>query len=148
MPEKELKPVTYAAPGPDAAFQHRRICHLPLGDVLWRIREAVETADLWILHEIDAQLMLRRGGYAIGPARKVLFFHPRYVGRILEADQSALLEAPLKFIALQQPDGTTAINWHEPAISFARYRKPELTELGQELSGLCEFIAEAACRRP
>src|ERR1700760_642979 len=137
--------VAYGAPGPaSGGFQHSRICPTPLGDVVWRLREAIEAADLWILHEIDPQLLLRRGGYEIGAARQILFFHPRYVVRMLEADPTSLPEAPLKFVLLAQPDGATALRWLDPAASFARYGNPVLTALGKELAELCEKLAAIA----
>jgi len=149
MPAETAQPVAYGEPGPAAAgFQHSRICNLPVSDVIWRLREAIEAANLWILHEIDPQLLLRRGGYAIGPVRQILFFHPRYVARMLQADLAALLEAPLKFVVLQQPDGSTAIRWFDPAAAFARYGNPVLTELGKELADLCETIAAIDTDQP
>jgi uncharacterized protein (DUF302 family) len=149
MPAETPQPVACAEPGPAAAgFQHSRTCNLPVSDVVWRLRETIEAADLWILHEVDPQLLLRRDGYAISPARQILFFHPRYVVRMLQADPCALLEAPLKFVVLQQPDGSTAIRWFDPAAAFARYGNPALTELGKELADLCETIAAIDTDQP
>jgi uncharacterized protein (DUF302 family) len=134
--------VAYASPGTVSnEFQRGRICPLPLSDVLWRLREAIEVADLWILHEIDPQLLLRRGGYEIGTARQILFFHPRYVVRMLAADPTSLPEAPLKFTLLALADGTTMLRWFDPAAAFGRYGNPALSALGIELAELCEKLA-------
>jgi uncharacterized protein (DUF302 family) len=65
---------------------------------LGRLRSEIEAADLWNLQEIGPQALLSHEGYAMGPARQLLYFHPRYVVRILAADSAALLEVPLKFI--------------------------------------------------
>jgi hypothetical protein len=55
--------VAYAEPvDASAAFQRPRICALPLADVVARLRQAIEAADLWVLHEIDPQMLLRQGG--------------------------------------------------------------------------------------
>lgn len=134
--------VAYGSPGTVSdEFQRSRICPLPLSEVLWRLREAIEAADLWILHEIDPQLLLRRGGYEIGAARQILFFHPRYVVRMLAADPTSLPEAPLKFVLLAQADGTTMLRWFDPAAALGRYGDPALTALGIELAELCEKLA-------
>src|SRR3954453_5170614 len=68
------------------------------------------------------------------------FFHPRLMSRLLAADSAALLEAPLKFAVIGFPDGQAELRWLDPATAFARYRSPALTELGNELAGLCEGI--------
>ena len=141
--------VAYGSPGTVAdGFQRVRICPLPLSEVLWRLREAIEAADLWILHEIDPQLLLRRGGYEIGAARQILFFHPRYVVRMLAADPTSLPEAPLKFVLLALPDGTTMLRWFDPAAAFSRYGDPALTALGIELAELCEKLAAVDSSEP
>jgi uncharacterized protein (DUF302 family) len=132
--------VNFADPGAAAAaFQRSRISQRPLPEVVQRLKNAIEAADLWVLHEIDPQTLLQRGGYTIAAARQVLFFHPRLMARVLAADSAALLEAPLKFAAFEQTGGVM-VRWIEPATAFARYGNPALAELGQELSRTCEHI--------
>lgn len=126
-----------------ADFQHARVSTLPFEDVLTRLRSAIETAGLWVLHEIDPQKVLERGGHVIDPARQILFFHPDLMVRLLQANQAALLEAPLKLAVLQQPDGSVTIRWFDPAAAFARYRNPVLAELGQDLARRCARIVAA-----
>lgn len=126
-----------------ADFQHARTSTLPFEDVLVRLRHEIEAAGLWVLHEIDPQKVLQRGRHAIGPARQILFFHPDLMVRLLQANQAALLEAPLKLAVLQQPDGAVTIRWIDPAAAFARYANPALTGLGHDLARRCEKIVAA-----
>lgn len=126
-----------------AAFQHDRTTALPFEAVLTRLRQAIEAAGLWVLHEIDPQKVLQRGGYEIGPARQILFFHPDLMIRLLQANPAALLEAPLKLAVMQQPDGYTMIRWQNPAVAFGRYGNPVLTEMGQDLASRCGRIVTA-----
>jgi uncharacterized protein (DUF302 family) len=145
MPKQDVVAVQYAEPRTTSdGFQGGRSIALPFADVVWRIREAIDAAGAWVLHEIDPQLLLRRGGFEIGAARQILFFHPRFVARMLSADPSSLLEAPLKFAVLEMPDGIVGVRWLDPTISFGRYTDPALSELGQELAKLCEDIITAA----
>jgi hypothetical protein len=44
---------------------------------------------MWVLHEINPQMLLARGGVEIGAARQILFFHPAIMARLLAADSSA-----------------------------------------------------------
>ncbi len=137
-------PVAYAEFGEAAAsFQRSRVSRLPVADVVARLRKAIEAADLWVLHEIDPQMLLRRGGYAIGAGRQILFFHPRLMARVLAADPAALLEAPLKFAVLELPGGAVAVRWIDPAAAFARYGSRALADLGRELAVACEEVVEA-----
>ncbi|SDR12457.1 Uncharacterized conserved protein, DUF302 family [Rhizobiales bacterium GAS191] len=137
--------IAYAAPGEAAgAFQRARSCDLTVEDAVARLRNAIIADDLWVLHEIDPQAVLRRAGYAIAAARQILFFHPRFMARILAADPAALLEAPLKFAILELPGGGVSLRWLDPAVAFGRYRSPALDILGQELAAICERIVGVA----
>lgn len=130
-----------------ASFQRSMKFAYSLPDVVARLREAIEAADLWVLHEIDPQALLQKGGYAIGPARHILFFHPRLMARLLAADPAALIEAPMKFSVLELPDGAVTLRWNDPAAAFARYGNAALADLGQELASLSERIAVATLNR-
>ncbi len=126
-----------------APFQHLRVTELAFEDVLKRLRSAIEGEDIMVLHEVDAQAILKRSNYAIGPARQILFFHPRLMARLLQGDTSALLEAPLKFSVIESGN-KVFVRWQDPAPSFARYESPELAALGSELAGVCQRIADEA----
>jgi uncharacterized protein (DUF302 family) len=137
--------VSYAAPsGAAAAFQHQLRSRFPLEEAVIRLRSAIQDAGLWALHEIDPQALLLRSGFAINPARQILFFHPRFMVRILAADPTALLEAPLKYAVVASDDGSTIVRWFDPAVAFARYGNSELEALGEELAELSGAIVNAA----
>jgi uncharacterized protein (DUF302 family) len=142
MMSEQTKTVTYADPGAAAAtFQNVRTSALSVQETVTRLRDAIEEANFWVLHEIDPQMLLRRGGYAIGETRQILFFHPRIMERLLAADPAALLEAPLKFAVMALPDGTVTVRWPDPTIALARYDNAELAAVGQELAAACRKIA-------
>jgi uncharacterized protein (DUF302 family) len=128
-------------------FQHLRKTDLAFDDVLERLRAAIKAEDIMVLHEVDAQAILARSAYRIGPARQILFFHPRLMARLLAADTAALLEAPLKFAVVAGADGVS-VRWQDPRLNYARYANPELATLGQEFSEVCKRIADAALGRP
>jgi|SRR5690348_240039 hypothetical protein len=131
-------------PGAAGGFQRSSMHALPFGDVVTRLEAGIEAADLWVLDEIDPQMLLRKGGYAIGKARQILFFHPKYVARILSTNPAALIEAPLKFVILELAPAQVSLRWFDPVCSFDRYNHPALTSLGSELSGVCLDIVTAA----
>jgi hypothetical protein len=135
----------YGPVGTQAAhFQRSRSTPLSVAAATDLIKRAIEAADLWILHEIDPQMVVRRDGYAMGDVRQILFYPPRLMARLIAADPASLLEAPGKFAIMAMPGGETMVRWFDPAPSYARYNHPDLTALGQELSGVCERIVESA----
>jgi uncharacterized protein (DUF302 family) len=124
-------------------FQHLRISDLAFDDVLDRLRNAIREENVAVLHEVDAPAILGKSNYRIGPARQILFFHPRLMARLLREDTAALLEAPLKFSVIAG-GSQVFVRWQDPAPSFARYKSEALTELGIELSTVCKRIVDVA----
>jgi hypothetical protein len=68
------QPVAFSECGSAASsFQRSAFSSLTVEEVVTRLKQGIIAADLWILHEIDPQMLLNRGGFAIGPARQILF---------------------------------------------------------------------------
>jgi uncharacterized protein (DUF302 family) len=143
MNAESIESVTVAYPGTTANyFQCDRLLTQSISEIVPRLKVSIESAGFWILHEIDAQGLLKRGGYEIRAARQILFFHPRFMARLLRADAAALIEAPLKFGLLELPTGDVSVRWINPAIAFARYGNNALRDLGEELAAACDSIVE------
>ncbi|RXG98029.1 DUF302 domain-containing protein [Bradyrhizobium zhanjiangense] len=141
MTKAALQTVAFSESGTAAAsFQRALSSTLPVEEIVTRLKDRILAADLWVLHEINPQMLLHRGGYDIGPARQILFFHPRLMSRLLAADSAALLEVPLKFAVIGFREGRTELRWLDPGKAFARYRSPALAALGDELADVCESI--------
>lgn len=113
-------------------------------ETLRRLKAAIEAEEVWLIHEIDPQLLLLRGGYSILPTRQLLFFHPRYLARLLEGDPSGLIEAPLRLVVWASPDGRVRLRYPEVAKAFSRY--PALEALGHELDSLCQRVVASVSR--
>lgn len=143
----ELRPVAYRPmPATPSAHQHSRSSQARFEAVVASVKTAIGDSDFWLLHEIDPQSLLAKGGYAIAPTRQLLFFHPDYMVRILSAVPAALLEAPLKF-AVMDLGNEVVLRWLDPAHAFGRYGDSKLAALGDELAAKCEAIAAEALRR-
>jgi uncharacterized protein (DUF302 family) len=93
-------------------------------ETLRQLRDAIAAVDLWVIHEIDPQALLKRGGFAIAPLRQLLWFHPRLMARLLLTDPGAVPEVPLKFVVSTEPAGirVRALN---PIEIFSPYRDLE-----------------------
>ena len=116
----------------------------PFDETCSRLRTAIADADLWLIHEIDPQMLVRKGGYEILATRQLLFFHPRFMVRLLRGDPDALIEAPLKLVVMEMPTGAVTVRSSNPAEAFARY--VGLEELGGELSELCIALTATVTR--
>jgi len=102
------------------------------------LKHAFNTLDLWLIHEIDPQMLLVRGGYRVGKVRQLLFFHPRYAARLLEANPAALIEIPLKIAALELPDGRVLMRYVDIEKQLAPY--PEMAPLASELADVMRRV--------
>ena len=126
---------------------HRRVASVhPFDESVARLKTAIERADLWLIHEIDPQLLLRRGGFAIARARQLFFFHPRLMVRLLAADPGGLPEVPLKLVVTEDADGSCFVTSVLPSFSFAPY--PRLADLSAELSTLCTSLISSVEATP
>ena len=122
---------------------HQKVVTSVLGfeATLERLKLALAEQDLWVIHEINPQMLLERGGYSILPARQLLFFHPRYAARLLAGDLNAIAEIPLKLIILQMPDGSVTVRHNDVIVLFERY--PKLAALAGELAGIYRTLLKA-----
>lgn len=107
-------------------------------DGVVRVRQAVADEQLVVLHEIDTQLILATGGYAIPPLRQLLFFHPRYMIRLLAVDPAAVIEVPLKAVISTTRTHGVEVRIPDPRPRLGGY--PGLEELGAELAAACARI--------
>ena len=139
-------PVSFAPAGARAAeFQMSTVIGRPFERVVADLKSAIVGAGLWVLQEIDPQALLHRDGLEIGNARQVLFFHPRLMKRLLEADSAALIEAPLKMAVLEMSDAEISVRCLDPVDAFGRYGNRALMQLGSELHATCgEILRQVA----
>ncbi|WP_201313783.1 DUF302 domain-containing protein [Dyella sp. EPa41] len=132
-----LKSVSYGevSPPPGEAVA---ISPVDFDATLACLKHAFKALDLWLIHEIDPQMLLARDGYPIGKARQWLFFHPRYAARLLEANPAALIEIPLKIAVLQMPDGRVLVRHMDIEAQLLRY--PGMAALASELADVMRRV--------
>ncbi|WP_352629955.1 DUF302 domain-containing protein [Mesorhizobium sp. M0496] len=94
---------------------------------------------------MDPQALLQKGGIITIRLRQLLWFHPRYMARLLLTDPSAVPEAPLKFVVSEQATGVMvrALN---PVLVFSPY--PRLFGLAQELFDTTERMLQTVSAMP
>ncbi|WP_084803213.1 DUF302 domain-containing protein [Bradyrhizobium sp. NAS80.1] len=140
MTNKPIVQVRYGEAGSDYAFQCAIVTGLSFDAVIAEIRAAISDGDLWVVHEIDTTALLARSGYEVGRLRQILFFHPRYMVRLLEANPAAVAEAPLKIVVMEE-GGRTVVRWPIPEASLGRYGGQKVEELAGEFSSIYRDIS-------
>lgn len=107
-------------------------------ETLGLLKQAIEGQNLMVVHEVNPQQMLRMVGMRVDGMRQILFFHPRYMQRIIEANPNGGIVPPMKLIVMERPDGGVTVRYHDPVDAFAPYEG--LGEVAAELRQLVETI--------
>lgn len=124
--------VDYAATGP---VRHGRQIEqrsaYGFEETIARLKAAIASEDLWVVAELDPQMLLKKGGYEIRPTRQIFYFHPRYMSRLLMANPAAIVEAPPKFVVMTGPDGGVTVRHPDMGAALAAY--DGMSEIAAEL---------------
>jgi len=105
------------------------------------LKGAIEQQNLMVIHEVDAQKMLRMAGKQVNGMSQIFYFHPKYMRRVMEANPEATIQIPLKFIVMERPDKKVAIRYFKPSFVLNEY-EGEAT-IATELDGLVgEILSE------
>lgn len=138
MPTPNIS-IAYAADGPvKAGRQVVIISTLDFERTSAALEAAIAAEDLWVLTKVETQMLLAKGGYAIRPLRQILFFHPRYMARLLASNPAAIVEVPLKLVVMAGPDGVVSVRY--PDIRAALDNYSGLTDLAADLAAALDRI--------
>jgi uncharacterized protein (DUF302 family) len=131
-------PIAYAIDAPAVNHQWMKHSAYDFETTMSKLKDAIAASDLWLIHEIDPRMLLERAGFAIQPVRQLLFFHPRYMEKLLQADARAVPEVPIKIVVMADSAGHVVVRGTDLRFSFSRYANARL--LGEELEELCAGI--------
>jgi AhpD family alkylhydroperoxidase len=121
----------YAVDASSVAGQWTAKSRWEFSSTVARLKQAIIANDLLLIDEIDPQKILMSAGMQVRPARQLLFFHPRFMKRLLQADARAVPEVPLKIVVLETDAGSVVLRGPDLIERFAPYRG--LDELAREL---------------
>jgi uncharacterized protein (DUF302 family) len=137
-----VAPVTAGAQQPET--ETRTIeTSLPFSSLVERLREAVTAHDMGIVAEACASCGARARGIEIPGNQVIMVFRNDFAVRMLRADVSAGIEAPLRFYVTESEDGAD-LTWQVPSVVFAPYGSPALTRMADEMDVIFTAIAEQA----
>lgn len=111
------------------------------GETLELLKGAIEEQNLMVIHEVDAQKMLRMAGKQVDGMSQIFYFHPKYMRRVIEANSAATIQIPLKFIIMERPDKKIVIRYFNPSYVLKDY--DGVAEIASELDNLVvKILAE------
>ncbi len=105
------------------------------------LKQAIEGENLMVVDEINPQQMLRMVGMRTGGMRQILFFHPRFMKRLIETNRHGGIVPPLKVLVMEMPNGRVMVRYHDPVHQLEPYTG--LEELAAELRGVIEHVVAA-----
>lgn len=83
-----------------------------------RLKSAIKTAELLLIHEINTQQILERHGITIKGFKQLLYFHPIYMKQVLDIHPEAAIHAPLKFVVREVQNGSVEVFYMKPTDLF------------------------------
>ncbi len=120
-------------------------------ELLEALRTAVEIEGMFIVTEAGPTEAAARRGESIPGNRVVGVFRNDYAVRTLRLSIPAMIEAPIRFYATENEDGTATLAWKRPSHVLAPYvgeGGEALEEIGRELDAVFAAIATRAIRAP
>lgn len=117
------------------------VSNFNFSDTVQLLTDAIAEENLMVVNEMDGQRMLRMVGKQVGGMKQIFFFHPQYMAKVIEANQQAAIQIPLKFIIMERPDGKAMIRYFPPSTLFKGYEGTE--EVGKELDEIVEKIVSS-----
>lgn len=104
------------------------------------LKGAIEEQNFMVIHVIDGQKMLRMAGKDVGGMKQIFYFHPKYMKKVMEANNEAAIQIPLKFIVMEKPDGKVILRYFMASKLLEGYKGEEA--IAKELDGLINNIVK------
>lgn len=93
----------------------------PFMETLGKVKQAISEQGLMVIDDIDGQAMMKMAGKEIPPMHQIIFFHPRYMRKVYEANMMAGIVVPLKLIIMENKQGKTVIRYFKPSTLLEPY---------------------------
>jgi uncharacterized protein (DUF302 family) len=117
----------------EAGYTHRRRLTRPVGEVVERVRAALETEGFGILTEIDVQATLKK---KLGVDRKPYLIlgacQPALAHRALSAEPSVGVFLPCNVDVYEGEDGATYVETVRPDVLFQHVQNPAVAPVARK----------------
>lgn len=117
-------------------------------DLIESVKAATKKHKMGVVTEAGPTAAAKARGVTIPGNRVIGVFNNIFAVKMLNASESAMIEAPVRFYVTEQPDGTATLSYKSPSHVFAPYadESPEVLKIAAELDSVFAAIADAAIK--
>jgi uncharacterized protein (DUF302 family) len=109
-----------------------------------RLEEKMEQNGLIVVARIDHAANAASAGEILRPTQLLIFGNPAVGTPLMEANQTAGIDLPQKFLAWEDADGQTYLGYNDPAYLAARHGLEQQDETTQQIATALAKLATAA----
>lgn len=114
-------------------------------DLLAALKDAVAAEKMGPVTEAGPTEAAAKRGETIPGNRVVGVFRNDFAVDLIRAAPAAMIEAPIRIMVMEEPDGTATLAWKRPSAVLAPYGEAEtVIRVGNELDATFERIAARA----
>lgn len=138
-------PILFAAPTISAAAEDPLITKPSLHDVpttVQRLEAAVNSRGAAVVAKIDHAAAAEASGLSLRPTVLVLFGNPKLGTPLMQSEQTAGLDLPLRVLVWQDADGTTHVGYTPPNLIATRHGITDRPEVVEKIAGALAAIAD------
>lgn len=106
------------------------------------LKAAIEEMDLKIIEEIDHAAAAAKNGLQLRPTTVLLFGNPRVGTKLMQADQRAGLDLPLRMLVWEQEGEKVFISYYNPQQLAEVYALKDQKDVVQKMQGVFEKLAQ------
>jgi uncharacterized protein (DUF302 family) len=112
-----------------------------------RLQAEVKARNLTVFARIDHAAGAKEAGLALAPTEVLIFGAARGGTPLMQANQTAGIDLPLKALVWQDGAGKTWLSYNEPRWLAERHHLPaEASHVVEALAGLLASLAHHACK--
>ncbi|QIE54797.1 DUF302 domain-containing protein [Pikeienuella piscinae] len=115
-------------------------------ELIDRVKSAARANKMGVVTEAGPTEAAAARGVTIPGNRVIGVYNNIFAVRMLEASESAMIEAPIRFYVTEQEDGTATLSYKTPSFIFSHYalESPEVMRIALDLDPIFESIAKTA----
>jgi uncharacterized protein (DUF302 family) len=122
--------------------------HLTYSELINRVKAAAKKNKMGVVTEAGPTGAAKTRGISIPGNRVIGVFNNVFAVEMLNASESAMIEAPLRFYVTEQADGTATLSYKTPSHVFSPYAdgSSEVMKIAARLDASLATIAAAAVK--
>ena len=115
-------------------------------DLISRVKTATKKNKMGVVTQAGPTGAAKNRGVTIPGNRVIGVFNNAFAVEMLNASESAMIEAPVRFYVTEQPDGTATLSYKTPSHVFAPYAddSPQVMKIAAKLDETFAAIAADA----